>query len=111
MTRLGYERQLSELLGQRDSRPSQRCDVQSPSGAPDQARRLWLEAPAAYMIYEMVVVLYFGVPAIRHGANGYMGIGPDPTQYMWFLVWWPYAIPSRSSRHSSLRQIERRRSP
>ncbi len=46
----------------------------------------------ALLIYIAVSVLLFGRGVLADPRNYYVGSGPDPTQFMWYLVWWPWAI-------------------
>jgi len=46
---------------------------------------------SAFLLYIGLSVGIFGRQVIWHPANWYVGGGPDPSQMMWFLVWWPYA--------------------
>jgi hypothetical protein len=49
----------------------------------------------ALLLYSAISVGVFGSDVMWHPARSYVGGGPDPTQMMWFLVWWPYAILHR----------------
>lgn len=47
---------------------------------------------AALSIYLVASALIFGQPVLRDPANAWVGVGPDPPQFMWYLVWWPFAL-------------------
>ncbi len=47
---------------------------------------------AAFAAYLAVSVALFGRAALAHPSSAYIGVTEDPTVYMWFLAWWPYAI-------------------
>ena len=38
---------------------------------------------------------FFGRALIGHFRSAHIGTGPDPSQFMWFLAWWPHAIANR----------------
>jgi uncharacterized membrane protein len=44
------------------------------------------------LIYLTLSVFFFGRSLAGHMSNRYMGSGPDPSQFMWYMRWWPYAI-------------------
>ncbi|MBF6560984.1 MAG: hypothetical protein IVW56_11890 [Candidatus Binataceae bacterium] len=46
----------------------------------------------AFLIYLAVSVLTLGRSLIAQPAARYIGNGVDPSQFMWYLRWWPYAI-------------------
>ena len=46
--------------------------------------------PAAGLIYLLLSLLYFG--AVGDYGHMYLGYGPDPIAFIWFLNWWPWAI-------------------
>lgn len=48
-----------------------------------------LVALTAYLALSLVLV---GLPVLAHPATVHVGLGADPSQMMWFLVWWPYAL-------------------
>ncbi len=50
------------------------------------------EHAAAFVIYIAASVLLFGRGVLADPRNSYIGNGPDPAQFMWYLVWWPWAI-------------------
>lgn len=37
-------------------------------------------------------VLFFGRSLLGHPTERYLGAGADPSQFMWYLRWWPYAL-------------------
>jgi hypothetical protein len=47
------------------------------------------------LIYLAVSVLTFGRSLIGDWSGRYIGNGADPSQFMWYLRWWPYAITHR----------------
>ena len=47
---------------------------------------------AAFALYLAVSLLLAGLPVLAHPASVHVGLGADPSQMMWFIVWWPYAI-------------------
>jgi len=56
-------------------------------------RKITKHLPAtilALILYLIVSLLYFGTT--RNYSHRYLGIGPDPTLYIWSLHWWPWAI-------------------
>jgi hypothetical protein len=50
--------------------------------------RGWL----AFTIYLTLSFLFFGRGLVGHRADRYIGIGPDPGSFIFFLEWWRYAI-------------------
>lgn len=46
----------------------------------------------AGLLYLVLAVAIFGRQLLWNPADYYVGGGHDPSQMMWFLVWWPYAI-------------------
>jgi hypothetical protein len=42
------------------------------------------------LIYIALTLLLLG--RARNWTTGFMGVGPDPLAYVWFLHWWPFAI-------------------
>jgi hypothetical protein len=50
---------------------------------------------AALLVYVGISVGFFGRHLLRHSATAYVGEGTDPSQMMWLLVWWPYALIHR----------------
>ena len=45
-----------------------------------------------FLAYQVLSLIIFGGPALRHPADYYTGMGTDPTFHMWCLTWWPYAL-------------------
>jgi hypothetical protein len=50
------------------------------------------QAICAFLSYFALSVLIFGRGVIAHPATIYMGQGPDPDVYIWYLAWWAHAI-------------------
>jgi hypothetical protein len=50
---------------------------------------------SAGVMYLVLSAGIFGRQVLWDPANSYVGGGHDPSQMMWFLVWWPYAIAHR----------------
>jgi hypothetical protein len=50
---------------------------------------------AALAIYLALALIIFGRGLVRDPAGSFVGRTADPSVYMWFLVWWPYAIAHR----------------
>jgi hypothetical protein len=50
------------------------------------------QAAGAFLLYLALSVLIFGRAAIGHPATVYVGRGPDPQLYIWFMAWWAHAI-------------------
>jgi hypothetical protein len=46
----------------------------------------------ALLIYTAISVLVFARSLFPNFAGFYIGLGSDPPDFMWLLVWWPYAI-------------------
>src|SRR5215469_11323419 len=59
----------------------------------DRERMLDRPSLAALAIYFALSLAVFGGALLARG--GYTGWGPDPSNYMWFAVWWPYALVHR----------------
>ncbi|MBV8378318.1 MAG: hypothetical protein JO279_15075, partial [Verrucomicrobia bacterium] len=49
-----------------------------------------LVAGLAFILYFITSLLYFGTT--KNFSHRYLGWGADPTAYIWFLNWWPWAI-------------------
>jgi len=49
----------------------------------------------AFSIYLTFSLLVFGRTLSGHFRDTYIGSGPDPSQWMWCFVWWPYALVHR----------------
>jgi hypothetical protein len=65
---------------------------------PDKARvpRLFdRQAAGAFLLYLALSLLIFGRAVIGHPATVYIGRGPDPQLYIWFMAWWAHAISHR----------------
>jgi hypothetical protein len=54
-----------------------------------------LEGLGAFAIYLVISFLFFGRGLIGHFSDRFIGRDADPSQMMWLLEWWPYAL----SRH------------
>jgi hypothetical protein len=53
------------------------------------------EAPrsvAVLLLYQCASITYFGLPLLKDFSHKYVGNAADPTVYIWYLVWWPYAL-------------------
>ena len=63
-----------------------------------QARTLldWfdLQNSSALLIYLVISFLIYGVPVVGHFTSTYVGVGADPTIFLWAIAWWPHAIAS-----------------
>lgn len=63
-------------------------------------RRIWrerrLHSVAPLAAYTAVSVLFFGRPILGNLSRSYVGGATgnphDPSAFMWYLVWWPYAL-------------------
>jgi hypothetical protein len=53
-----------------------------------------IDAGAAYaaLIYLACSLLFFGRGLVGHLRTRKIGIGADPSAFIWYLQWWPYAI-------------------
>ena len=49
----------------------------------------------ALVFYAAISVFVFARSLLSDFANSYVGQGPDPSAFMWLLVWWPHAISHR----------------
>ena len=54
--------------------------------------RFGLGALAIYLTFSMII---FGRGLARDPTGSFVGLTADPSVYMWFLVWWPYALAHR----------------
>ncbi len=54
--------------------------------------RFGLGALAIYLTFSM---FFFGRGLARDPTGSFVGLTADPSVYMWFLVWWPYALAHR----------------
>jgi hypothetical protein len=61
-------------------------------GRRTRATRSRLEGLAAFAAYLATSILFFGRPVLADPGGTYVGWGADPTTFMWYLRWWPYAI-------------------
>jgi hypothetical protein len=50
---------------------------------------------AVFLCYLVLSVGIFGKHVVLHPATFHVGEGTDPSQMMWLLVWWPYALIHR----------------
>jgi hypothetical protein len=50
------------------------------------------QAAGAFLVYLALSLLAFGRAIAGHPASVYVGRGPDPQLYIWFMAWWAYAI-------------------
>jgi hypothetical protein len=50
------------------------------------------QAAGAFLVYLALSMLIFGRAIVGHLASVYVGRGPDPQLYIWFMGWWAYAI-------------------
>ncbi len=50
------------------------------------------QAAGAFLVYLTLSLLIFERAVIGHPATGYVGRGPDPQLYIWFMGWWAHAI-------------------
>ena len=50
---------------------------------------------AAFVTYLAISIVLVGLPVLAHPATVHVGLGADPSQMMWFMVWWPYAVVHR----------------
>ncbi len=46
----------------------------------------------AFAVYVTIALAFVALPVIRHPATFHIGLTADPSQMMWFLVWWPHAL-------------------
>ncbi|HEY6420267.1 MAG TPA: hypothetical protein VIX59_14820 [Candidatus Binataceae bacterium] len=59
---------------------------------PGRERVLDLRSLGAFAIYFGLSLYFFGRTLPGHFRETYIGTGNDPSLFMWFLVWWPYAF-------------------
>jgi hypothetical protein len=50
------------------------------------------QAAYAFLLYLGLSMLVFGRAVIGHPATVYVGRGPDPQLYIWFMAWWAHVI-------------------
>lgn len=56
-------------------------------------RPAWRAGALAFGTYQVLSVIYFGLPVIAAPTRYQVGMsGGDPALYMWLMRWWPYAI-------------------
>jgi hypothetical protein len=55
-------------------------------------KRLYQTQLAALGAYLTLALMLVGWPVLAHPATVHVGMGADPSQMMWFMVWWPYAL-------------------
>jgi hypothetical protein len=55
-------------------------------------RVLDLRSLGAFAVYFGLSLFFFGRTLPGHFRDAYIGTGNDPSIFMWFLVWWPYAL-------------------
>lgn len=65
-----------------------------PETTPAKRRKIW-ENLSAGLVFVGLSVWLFGRTVILDLSGSYLGTSADPSQYMWALVWWPYAIAQR----------------
>jgi len=65
-----------------------------PNITPAKRRETW-ENLLAGLAFCFLSVELFGRTVIFSPSSTYIGHGPDPSQYMWALVWWPHALARR----------------
>jgi len=46
----------------------------------------------ALLAYVGVSIGFFGAPVVSHFGTVEVGLGTDPSSFVWFLQWWPHAI-------------------
>ncbi len=51
-----------------------------------------LEICGALLIYITISLLIYGLPLRGHFTTSYVGVGADPTIFLWAIAWWPHAI-------------------
>ncbi len=45
-----------------------------------------------FIIYILISLAYFGFPTLNSPQTRYVGMNIDPTLFIWFIEWWPFAI-------------------
>jgi hypothetical protein len=55
-------------------------------------KRLYQHQLAALALYIAIAIVLVGLPVLAHPVTAHVGLGADPSQMMWFMVWWPYAL-------------------
>jgi hypothetical protein len=87
---------MGEVMG-RERRPERRPTVQLTPGtttADHHSRYFDLPALSAFAIYLALSILFLGRALFGRLSSYHVGMGPDPLQMIWFLVWWPHALIS-----------------
>jgi hypothetical protein len=51
-----------------------------------------LRAAAAFTLYAALALLFFARALAGAFTTSYLGRDTDPSEFMWFIKWWPYAI-------------------
>jgi hypothetical protein len=59
------------------------------------SRALDRQALGAFVLYLALSLFFFGRGLIGHFSSWYIGRGPDPTAFIWFLAWWGYVATHR----------------
>ncbi len=67
-----------------------RSDERAPAGGPSDPYGL-----LALSIYLAISLFLFGRSLVGHFSDTHIAMGPDPSLFMWFLVWWPHALIHR----------------
>ena len=64
------------------------------SAEPGRRRRsdALLQGLGAFLIYLALALLFFGRGLLGHFSDRFIGREADPSQMMWLLAWWPYAL-------------------
>jgi len=50
------------------------------------------QASSVFLFYLALSVLIFGRAIVAHPTTWYIGRGPDPQLYIWFIAWWAHSI-------------------
>ena len=45
-----------------------------------------------FIVYILISLAYFGFPTLNSPQTRYVGMNADPTLFIWFIEWWPFAI-------------------
>ncbi len=51
-----------------------------------------IQCLGAFLIYLALAFLFFSRSLIGHFSDRFIGREADPSQMMWLLAWWPYAL-------------------
>src|SRR5580693_115512 len=70
-------------------RRSRAADSGSPANRRFDTR---VQGLGAFLIYLALSFLFFGRGMLGHFGDRFIGRDADPTQMMWLLGWWPYAL-------------------